>query len=185
MKDCVIKMIFHREIYPFNVIPIKIKVKLFDNLIPTFTLNIKNKNSEEHFSEQKQVEKYITWASLDFLCLLPQALFHWIRDICFSPRVCSNLTRLSSCICCVLFASWLKVSLFTPSHWTLISLKSWRTWKGMRISVLWINIFLSPSAKSETQSRLLIWGLSSNQLHLRAYPPRSPFFHLSLISPPQ
>ena len=53
-------MISHREINPFNVIPIKIKIKLFDNLIPTFTLNTKNKNSKEHFSEQKQVEKYIT-----------------------------------------------------------------------------------------------------------------------------
>lgn len=35
-------MISHREINPFNVIPIKIKIKLFDNLILTFTLNIKN-----------------------------------------------------------------------------------------------------------------------------------------------
>ena len=29
MKDCVIKMIFHREIYPFNVIPIKIATNYF------------------------------------------------------------------------------------------------------------------------------------------------------------
>lgn len=135
-----------------------------------------NKNKLKSISREHHL---ISFASCPRLC------FTEVRDICFSPRVCSNLTCLSSCICCVLFASWLKVSLFTPSHWTLISLKSWRTWKGMRISVLWINIFLSPSAKSETQSRLLIWGLSSNQLHLRAYPPRSPLFHLSFISPPQ
>lgn len=45
--------IFHREIYQLNVIPIKIKIVLFDNLILTFILNIKNQNRARNILQKK------------------------------------------------------------------------------------------------------------------------------------
>ena len=64
--------IFHREIYQFNVIPIKIKIVLFDNLILTFILNIKNQKEQGTFCRRKtswKVYQPHVSITLDSLCL--------------------------------------------------------------------------------------------------------------------
>lgn len=86
--------IFHREIYQLNVIPIKIKIVLFDNLILTFILNIKNQNRARNILQKKNKLEGIS-ATCEHHSGFPVPLgllsYPALR-ICISPRMCSNLT---------------------------------------------------------------------------------------------